>query len=133
MARHLQYISSQLRISATTSGGNEVTSTSTINHGKAKVRQDSDDAFPFSLKPVQVELPLFSSKDPEEWIASAQDYFDFYETEDHHRVTIASFRMDRIAWKRFQWMQRQRQLIGWTHLIKAIRGYGGGIRPRSVI
>ncbi|GMI88056.1 hypothetical protein HRI_002474900 [Hibiscus trionum] len=89
--------------------------------GKGKSREASEDGFPFSPKPVSVELPLFTGVDPEEWIASAQDFFDFYGTKDHHRVTMASFRMDGIAKKWFRWMQRQRQLAGWEHFIDAIR------------
>ncbi|KAE8726631.1 hypothetical protein F3Y22_tig00006570pilonHSYRG00070 [Hibiscus syriacus] len=57
---------------------------------------------------VQVELPIFNGKDPEEWLASANDFFEFYGTENHHRVTMASFIMEGIAKKWFRWMQRQR-------------------------
>ncbi|GMI81659.1 hypothetical protein HRI_001835200 [Hibiscus trionum] len=92
-----------------------------MNRGKAKMKTETDDDFPFPPKPVFVELPLFTGQDPEEWVASAQDFFDFYGTEDHHRVTMASFRMDGVAKKWFRWMQRRRQLAGWNHLVEAIR------------
>ncbi|GMJ08585.1 hypothetical protein HRI_004527700 [Hibiscus trionum] len=97
------------------------------SRGKAKLKEESEDGFPFAPEPVSVELPLFTGDNLEEWIAVAQDFFDFYGTEDHHRVTMASFRMDGISQKWFRWMQRQRQLAGWDHLIEAIRkrGYGG--------
>lgn len=72
--------------------------------GKVKVRANSDDVFPFAPKLVQVELPLFTGKDPEEWLASAHDFFEFYGMEDHHRVTMASFEMDCTANKWFRWM-----------------------------
>ncbi|KAK5795205.1 hypothetical protein PVK06_036463 [Gossypium arboreum] len=42
----------------------------------------------------EVELPLFTGKDPNEWLASLYDFFEFYNTENHHRVTMASFRME---------------------------------------
>ncbi|GMJ00425.1 hypothetical protein HRI_003711700 [Hibiscus trionum] len=121
MAKQLLAISGQLGISAGSSGSGEISSASTVQRGKMKLRSDTEDAFPFAPKPVQVELPLFSGADPEEWIAAAQDFFEFYGTEDHHRVTMASFRMDGIARKWFRWMQRQRQLVGWSHLVEAIR------------
>ncbi|GMJ09877.1 hypothetical protein HRI_004656900 [Hibiscus trionum] len=89
--------------------------------GKERVRPDGEEDFPFPPKPISVELPLFTGKDPEEWIASAQDFFDFYGTEDHHRVTMASFRMDDIAKRWYRWMQCRRQLAGWDHLVEAIR------------
>ncbi|KAK5802392.1 hypothetical protein PVK06_029982 [Gossypium arboreum] len=47
-------------------------------------------------------------------------FLQLLHTEDHYRVTIVSFRMDGIAKKWFRWMQRQRQLASWDHLIKAI-------------
>ncbi|GMI84821.1 hypothetical protein HRI_002151400 [Hibiscus trionum] len=121
MAKQLLAISGQLGISAGSSGAGEISSASTVQRGKMKLRSDTEDAFLFAPKPVQVELPLFSGADPEEWIAAAQDFFEFYGTEDHHRVTMASFRMDGIARKWFRWMQRQRQLVGWSHLVEAIR------------
>ncbi|KAK5770504.1 hypothetical protein PVK06_046654 [Gossypium arboreum] len=91
MIRQLQAISHQLGISATTSTGGKLTTDSVITRGKAKVRYDSDDIFSFSPRPVQVELPVFNGNDPEEWLPSANDFFQFYGTEDHHRVTMASF------------------------------------------
>ncbi|KAK8669792.1 hypothetical protein V6N13_104561 [Hibiscus sabdariffa] len=66
----LHPISNHLGISATMSAGGEVTSDSTTIKGKAKVRNDSDDMFPFAPKLIQVELPLFTGKDPEEWLAT---------------------------------------------------------------
>ncbi|GMI79905.1 hypothetical protein HRI_001659800 [Hibiscus trionum] len=66
MTRQLQSISNHLGISATTSVGGEVTGDSTVIKGKPKIRSDSDEVFPFAPKPVQVELPLFTGKDPEE-------------------------------------------------------------------
>ncbi|KAH1056032.1 hypothetical protein J1N35_034097 [Gossypium stocksii] len=48
--------------------------------GKGKLKDDLNDGFSFSPKPVSVELPLLINQDPEEWISSAQDFFDFYNT-----------------------------------------------------
>lgn len=75
----------------TTSQGGDIAVDSSAVRGKAKVCADSDDVFPFALKPIQVELPLFTGKDPKGWLASAHDFFEFYGTEDHHRATMASF------------------------------------------
>ncbi|KAL4284191.1 hypothetical protein GQ457_16G008130 [Hibiscus cannabinus] len=49
MARQLQNISTQLRLSAMTSVGGELTADSTINRGKAKMRVNTDDSFLFPL------------------------------------------------------------------------------------
>lgn len=99
MTRQLQAISHQMGISVTASAGGELTADSVIIQGKAKVHYDSDDNFPFASRLVQVELSIFNGTDPEEWLASATDFFESYGTEDHHRVTMASFRMERIAKK----------------------------------
>ncbi|KAK8522887.1 hypothetical protein V6N12_056580 [Hibiscus sabdariffa] len=37
-----------------------------LNRGKMKVKEESEDAFPFPPKPAYMELPLFTGKDPEE-------------------------------------------------------------------
>ncbi|GMJ02290.1 hypothetical protein HRI_003898200 [Hibiscus trionum] len=109
MSLLLQNMSAQIGIAASPSATGDLTADSTTHRSKAKVRSTSDDGFPFPPKPVQVELPIFTGEDPEEWIASAQDFFDFYGTDDHHRVTMASFRMTGTAKKWFWWMQQQRQ------------------------
>ncbi|GMJ03418.1 hypothetical protein HRI_004011000 [Hibiscus trionum] len=121
MSLLLQNLSAQLGVSATPSASGDFTATSSAPRGKPKAKQDTDASFPFPPKPVQVELPIFTGEDPEEWLASAHDFFEFYGTEDHHRVTMASFRMTGTARKWFRWMQRQQQLAGWTHLVDAIR------------
>ncbi|PPR97801.1 hypothetical protein GOBAR_AA22870 [Gossypium barbadense] len=69
MASQLHTISAQLGISAATSRGGDVTIDSSAVQGKAKLRVDSNDVFPFAPKLVQVELPLFTGKYPNEWLA----------------------------------------------------------------
>ncbi|GMI96884.1 hypothetical protein HRI_003357700 [Hibiscus trionum] len=105
IARQLQNIAAQLGSSATTSADDKITADSTLHRGKTKVRSDSDDTFSFPSKLVQVELPIFIGDDPEGWISSAHDFFEFYGTDDHHRVTMASFRMTSTTKKWFWWMQ----------------------------
>ncbi|GMI93353.1 hypothetical protein HRI_003004600 [Hibiscus trionum] len=121
MSLLLQNLSAQLGVAATQSASGDFTANSSAPRPKPKDKHDTDAVFPFPPKPVQVELPLFTGEDPEEWLASAHDFFKFYGTEDHHRVTMASFRMTGTARKWFRWMQRQRQLAGWAHLVDAIR------------
>ncbi|GMJ02876.1 hypothetical protein HRI_003956800 [Hibiscus trionum] len=119
--RQLTGISEQLGQSSQHTVAPEGASGTKTSRGKDRMRPEGEDGFPFPPKPVAVELPLFTGQDPEEWIASAQDFFEFYGTEDHHRVTMASFRMDGIAKRWYRWMQRRRQLAGWDHLVDAIR------------
>ncbi|XP_039047295.1 uncharacterized protein LOC120187712 [Hibiscus syriacus] len=94
LVRQLIVLSTQLGAPTTTSCDDEGSREIMVPRGKAKMKVESDDVFPFSPKPVQVELPIFNGKDLEEWLASANDFFEFYGTEDHHRVTMASFRME---------------------------------------
>ncbi|GMI79828.1 hypothetical protein HRI_001652100 [Hibiscus trionum] len=121
MSLLLQNLSTQLGVSTTPSGSGDFTANSSAPRPRPKDKHDTDAIFLFPPKPVQVELPIFTGEDPEEWLASTHDFFEFYGTEDHHRVTMASFRMTRTARKWFRWMQRQRQLAGWAHLVDAIR------------
>ncbi|GMI99097.1 hypothetical protein HRI_003579000 [Hibiscus trionum] len=102
MSLLLQNLSVQLGVSMTPSASGDFTANSSAPRAKTKVRQENDASFPFPPKPIQVELPIFTGEDPEEWLASAQDFFEFYGTEDHHRVTMASFRMTGTARKWFR-------------------------------
>ncbi|TYI22420.1 hypothetical protein ES332_A06G102200v1 [Gossypium tomentosum] len=97
-------ISAQLGATATTSCDGEDIREIMANQGKTKMIAESDVVFPFSPKPVQVELPLFNGTDPEQWLASTNDFFEFYSIEDHHRVTVKSFKMEGTAKKWFHWI-----------------------------
>ncbi|GMI80546.1 hypothetical protein HRI_001723900 [Hibiscus trionum] len=103
MAKQLTCIAASLGSSTSSLEGD-----ATVGRGKAKIRSETPYAFPFAPCPVQVELLIFTGVDPEEWLASAEDFFEFYQTEDHHRVTMASFRMEGMAKRWYRWMQRQR-------------------------
>ncbi|GMI76818.1 hypothetical protein HRI_001351100 [Hibiscus trionum] len=70
----LQTIATQLRITPSTNTGSDMTADGSVPRGKAKLNPESDDAFPFSPKPIQVELPLFTGDDAEDWLASAQEF-----------------------------------------------------------
>ncbi|GMI86463.1 hypothetical protein HRI_002315600 [Hibiscus trionum] len=121
MSLLLQNMSAQMGISVSPSAGGDLTTDNSVPRSKAKLRPTTDDNFPFSPKPIQIELPIFIGKDHEEWIASAQEFFELYGTDDHHRVSMESFQMTSTAKKWFRWMQHQRQLASWTHLVEAIR------------
>ncbi|KAH1091187.1 hypothetical protein J1N35_018444 [Gossypium stocksii] len=90
MAKQLAFIATSLGSLPSSSQPGDAA----VSRGKAKMRPDLEDAFPFAPQPAQIELPIFTGEDPEEWLAFAQDFFEFYQTEDHHRVTMASFRME---------------------------------------
>ncbi|GMI82510.1 hypothetical protein HRI_001920300 [Hibiscus trionum] len=92
LTRHLTTILVHLGLNSTGKG-----ETMAVK-GKAKVKIETEDVFPFAPRPAQVELPIFIGADLEEWIASAQDFFEFYRTEDHHR----------LPWRRFAWRARRR-------------------------
>ncbi|GMJ08009.1 hypothetical protein HRI_004470100 [Hibiscus trionum] len=72
--RQLTSISEQLGQSSHATVAHETTSGMKASRGKEKLQADGEEGFPFPPKPAFVELPLFTGKDPEEWIASAQDF-----------------------------------------------------------
>ncbi|KAL4383927.1 hypothetical protein GQ457_15G018870 [Hibiscus cannabinus] len=90
----LAEISSSLGQSSHANTNNELR----ILRGKAKVNDEALDAFPFPPKPIYVELPLFIGKDPEERLASAQDFL-ISMAQRSYRITMASFHMDGTAKK----------------------------------
>ncbi|GMI65983.1 hypothetical protein HRI_000267600 [Hibiscus trionum] len=92
MAKKFSAMSLAMGITTQTSQARE--GEPSFNHGKANIKEESGDAFSFAPRPVQVELPIFTVKDPKEWLASANDFFELYNTHDHRRVTKVSFRME---------------------------------------
>ncbi|KAH1130698.1 hypothetical protein J1N35_002076 [Gossypium stocksii] len=90
MAKQLASIAASLRSLAPSSQEGDAT----ICRNKAKMRPDLKDAFPFAHRLSQVKLSILIRVDPKEWLASTQDFFKFYHTEDHHRITMGSFQME---------------------------------------
>ncbi|KAL4282483.1 hypothetical protein GQ457_16G010960 [Hibiscus cannabinus] len=71
-------------------------------------------------KPTPVQLARFSGFNPERWVPQADRYFDFYGIKEIDRLTISSFYLDDSAADWYDWMHRNRQLVGWNSFTDAL-------------
>ncbi|KAL4369763.1 hypothetical protein GQ457_05G024450 [Hibiscus cannabinus] len=67
------------------------------------------------------ELSQFDGTNPEPWIAHAEAFFKFYQTEDALRITMAADHFEGIARRWYQWMKQYNQLSCWENFTRAMR------------
>lgn len=60
----------------------------------------------FSSKLAKLEFPRYSGTDPTEWLAKANQFFDFQATPDNEKVSLASYHMQGEANEWWQWLHR---------------------------
>ncbi|XP_040955737.1 uncharacterized protein [Gossypium hirsutum] len=95
-------------------------SSATGNHRRPVNDDDYNrDDFPFKPKPARVELSKFDGSDPESWIFNANEFFDFYDTDDTVRITMAAFHFEGKARRWYRWMKTNKQLSCWDHFTRA--------------
>ena len=59
---------------------------------------------PFLVRTVNLYFPRFDGTEPIQWISMAEQFFEYYDTPDNQRITIASVRMDGDVIPWFQMM-----------------------------
>jgi hypothetical protein len=69
---------------------------------------------------MKLEVPRFDGSDALGWIFKITQFFDFHQTPDHDRLTIASFYMDGPALSWFQWMLRSGMIHAWPDFLLAL-------------
>ncbi|KAL4332748.1 hypothetical protein GQ457_07G041850 [Hibiscus cannabinus] len=75
----------------------------------------------FPSKSMYFELSQFDGTSPEPWIAHAEAFFKFYQTEDALRITMAADHFEGIARRWYQWMKQYNQLSCWENFTRAMR------------
>ncbi|KAH9658539.1 hypothetical protein KPL70_023536 [Citrus sinensis] len=55
---------------------------------------------------TKLEFPRFASDDPTEWYSRVSQYFEYQETMDEHKVTLAAYHLEGEANQWWQWMRR---------------------------
>lgn len=98
------------------------------NSGKQVQRQ------PFQVRNVKLDFPKFDGKDVLDWIFKAEQFFDYYETPDVDRLTIAAVHLDKDAIPWFQMMQRSQPFQSWQAFTRALElDFGPSVfdRPRA--
>ncbi|WMV29411.1 hypothetical protein MTR67_022796 [Solanum verrucosum] len=74
---------------------------------------------------TKMEFPRFEGGDPRGWILKAEKYFCYYQTQEKHKVDIAAMYLEGDALDLFSWINRERTLLYWEELVKALQeNYG---------
>ncbi|KAH0709508.1 hypothetical protein KY284_010935 [Solanum tuberosum] len=74
-----------------------------------------------------MEFPRFEGGDPKGWILKAEKYFCYYQTQEKHNVDIAAIYLEGDALDLFSWINRDRTLLYWEELVKALQENYGAI------
>ncbi|GAU12540.1 hypothetical protein TSUD_182540 [Trifolium subterraneum] len=91
---------------------------------------------PFQVRNVKLEFPRFDGKNVHEWIFRAEQFFEYYDTPDLDRLTIASVHLDKDVVPWYQMMQRTHPFMSWIELTRALElGFGPSIYdcPRATL
>lgn len=68
-----------------------------------------------------MDIPRFDGNDALGWIFKINHFFNFHNTQEEQRISIASFYLDGPALNWFQWMYNNNQLTSWPNFLHALR------------
>ncbi|PNY15512.1 hypothetical protein L195_g012209, partial [Trifolium pratense] len=85
------------------------------NHGVGLNNRTS-----FKVRKVKLEFPRFDGTNVHEWIFKAEHFFEYYDTPDLDRLTIASVHLDKDVVPWYQMMQRSRPFTSWIEFTRAL-------------
>ena len=69
----------------------------------------------------KIKLPRFDGHDPMGWIFKITQFFEYHQTPENERLTVASFYMDGRALSWFQWMNSNHQFTSWQGFLQALQ------------
>ncbi|WVZ00696.1 hypothetical protein V8G54_026765 [Vigna mungo] len=69
---------------------------------------------------LKLDVPRFDGTDLVGWIFKISQFFEYHNTPEEERITVASFYLDGAALAWFQWMYRNGQILSWLHLLQAL-------------
>ncbi|MCI24697.1 retrotransposon-derived protein PEG10-like, partial [Trifolium medium] len=75
---------------------------------------------PFHTRSVKLEFPRFDGTHAIEWIFKAEQFFEYYNTPDEDRLTIAAVHLDQKVVPWYQMMQRTNPFQSWQLFARAI-------------
>lgn len=67
-----------------------------------------------------MEIPRFDGTDPLVWIFKTNHFFNFYNTPEEQRISVAPFLMDGQELNWFEWMYNNSQLRSWPNLLHSL-------------
>ncbi|PNX88023.1 hypothetical protein L195_g044123, partial [Trifolium pratense] len=75
---------------------------------------------PFQVRNVKLEFPRFEGTNVHEWIFRAEQFFEYYDTPDLDRLTIASVHLDKDVVPWYQMVQRTHPFQSWIEFTRAL-------------
>jgi hypothetical protein len=68
-----------------------------------------------------LDFPRFDGGDPSEWILKAQQFFNYFETPEDHKLEIVSFHMEGKTLTWYYWVQESSTVTRWGDFLEALR------------
>ncbi|GAU45274.1 hypothetical protein TSUD_99960 [Trifolium subterraneum] len=75
---------------------------------------------PHFLPRMKLDVPKFDGTDAMGWIFKISQFFDFHQTTEEERLTVASFYMEGPALSWYQWMHKNNQINTWFGFLQAL-------------
>ncbi|XP_028181354.1 uncharacterized protein LOC114368228 [Glycine soja] len=69
---------------------------------------------------VKLDIPRFDGRDPMGWIFKISQLFEYQNTPEEERITVASFYLDGAALSWYQWMFRNGFITSWSGFLQAL-------------
>ena len=68
----------------------------------------------------EFRLELFDGEDPNKWILKAQQFFNYFETPEGHKLEIASFHLEGKALTWYIWLKESSLVATWEDFMEAL-------------
>jgi hypothetical protein len=75
---------------------------------------------PFQVRNIKLDFPRFDGSDVLNWIFKDEQFFDYYDTLDNHRLTIAVVHMEKDVVPWFQMITCNQPFRSWALFAKAL-------------
>ena len=69
---------------------------------------------------VKLDILRFDGRDPMGWIFKISQLFEYQQTPEEERITVASFYLDEAALSWYQWMFRNGFITSWSGFLQAL-------------
>lgn len=89
-------------------------------HASSSSTKETWQPQPFQVRNVKLDFPHFDGKKVIEWIFKAEQIFEYYDTPDPNRLTIATVHLDQEVIPWFQMMQRNHPFQSWQAFARAL-------------
>ncbi|KAG2716720.1 hypothetical protein I3760_03G141200 [Carya illinoinensis] len=72
-------------------------------------------------KTLRLDFPKFNGSKPMEWILKAEQFFEYFNTLDEHKLQISSFHMEGKTLSWYFWLRDSGPIRGWEDFISALK------------